>query len=62
LHQILGIPEAVMGETEHAADWLDKMIDQRDNAAAVLPRIPFGAPLRSTPRWPSLAKRMNLPG
>jgi eukaryotic-like serine/threonine-protein kinase len=62
-----GIPRAhvwfhlAFGETERAADWLDKMIDQRDNAAAVLPRVPFGAPLRSSPRWPALAKRMNLP-
>jgi serine/threonine-protein kinase len=63
-----GVPRAhawfhlALGETEPAVDWHEKMIDQRDNAATAVTHIPFGAPIRSSPRWPTLAKRMNLPG
>jgi hypothetical protein len=62
-----GIPQALaffhlqQGETEKAAEWWEKVIDQRDPGATVMPRTPIGEALRSSPRWPALAKRMNLP-
>jgi eukaryotic-like serine/threonine-protein kinase len=49
------------GETEKAIDWWEKIIDQRDPTALLWPRYMFGASLRTSPRWPALAKRMNLP-
>jgi serine/threonine protein kinase len=48
------------GETEKAVDWWDKVIDQRSPVAVLWPRVEDGA-LRASPRWPALAKRMNLP-
>jgi tetratricopeptide (TPR) repeat protein len=49
------------GETEKAVDWWEKVIDQRDPSALFWPRLTVGAALRASPRWPVLAKRMNLP-
>ena len=47
----------VCGEIDKAADWIEKAIEQRHPLAAYL-SIWF---LRSTSRWPALAKLMNLP-
>jgi hypothetical protein len=43
---------------DRAADWLAKMIEDRDPLAT-----PWSClkPIRSSPRWPELAKMMNLP-
>jgi len=49
------------GEVENAVGWLEKAIDQRYPQAIVLPRLGVGEALRSSPRWPALAKKMNLP-
>jgi tetratricopeptide (TPR) repeat protein len=49
------------GETEKAVDWWEKAIDQRDPNAVFWPRFTVGGALRASPRWPALAKRMNLP-
>jgi len=62
-----GVPRAlahfhqVQGETEKAADWLERAIDQRDIAAPFMLQMPLFKSLRTSPRWPALAKRMNLP-
>ena len=62
-----GVPLALalfhlhQGETEAAADWWEKAIDQRDPGAVMWPRYQAGGALRSSPRWPELAGRMNLP-
>lgn len=48
-------------ETDAAADWFEKMIDQRDPFAVTFCRAPVGKILRDGPRWPALARRMNLP-
>jgi tetratricopeptide (TPR) repeat protein len=60
-----GVPRAIFhlykGEVENAVGWLEKAIDQRYPQAIVLPRLGVGENLRSSPRWPALAKRMNLP-
>jgi tetratricopeptide (TPR) repeat protein len=44
-----------------AADWYEKAIEQRSFAAAALARSPFFQLLRESPRWPKLARMMNLP-
>ena len=44
--------------TDTTADWFAKMIEDRDPAA---PPWSCLKPLRSSPRWPELAKMMNLP-
>jgi serine/threonine protein kinase len=49
------------GETEKAVDWWEKVINQRDPSAILTPRVGSGEALRTSPRWPELAKRMNLP-
>jgi serine/threonine-protein kinase len=62
-----GVPRAlalsfqVQGETEKAADWLERAIDQRDTSVAGLVRYPLFKALLAGRRWPVLAKRMNLP-
>lgn len=48
------------GQTDKAAEWLDKSIDQRDPGAVLWVRTLTGA-IRSSPGWPGLAKKMNLP-
>jgi hypothetical protein len=46
---------------EAAADWYEKAIEQRHPAAAWWSRSALFKPLRESPRWPKLAKMMNLP-
>jgi serine/threonine-protein kinase len=48
---------AICGELDHAAAWAERAIDER------YPRIVaiLGPLLRSSPRWPALARVMNLP-
>jgi serine/threonine-protein kinase len=51
----------VLGEIDQAADWFEKLIDQRDPRAPwILPHL-FDGRLKSSPRWPKLARMMNLP-
>jgi TolB-like protein/predicted Ser/Thr protein kinase/Tfp pilus assembly protein PilF len=52
----------VRGDLDHAAEWFEKVIAQRDTRAPwILPHT-LGSFLMSSPRWPHLAKLMNLPG
>ena len=48
-------------ETDRAVDWFEKAIDQRDPFVVVFARAPVSQALRDSPRWPALARRMNLP-
>lgn len=50
----------ILGETEAVGEWWDKLIDHRNPIAVFCHHVP-GFALRSSPRWPALAKRMNLP-
>jgi TolB-like protein/Tfp pilus assembly protein PilF len=49
------------GEVQRAADWAEKAIEERDPIMLVILRLPLGKALRSSPRWPALARMMNLP-
>jgi len=57
----LAIFHLICGEVEKAADWTEKAIEQRDPLMNVILRLPVGKALRSSARWPGLAKMMNLP-
>ena len=46
-------------EPDEAADWAEKAIEQRDPRIAITLRL-FGTIWRSSPRWPALARQMNL--
>jgi serine/threonine-protein kinase len=62
-----GVPRArayyhlFKGEVKEAAEWWEKMVSQRDSAALIMARLPYGKPLRESDRWAAAAKRMNLP-
>jgi TolB-like protein/predicted Ser/Thr protein kinase/Tfp pilus assembly protein PilF len=51
----------ICGEFEAAADWIEKAIEERHFLAAIYLWSPLAKPLREGPRWPKLAKMMNLP-
>ena len=53
----LAVFHAMCGEFDRAADWAEQAIEER---YPPLLRI-LGPLLRSSPRWPGLVKRMNLP-
>jgi len=48
-------------EIDAAFDWYEKGIEQRQQFAALWASSAQLKPLRSSPRWPKLAKMMNLP-
>jgi hypothetical protein len=51
----------ICSEVDAAADWFEKAIDQRDPILVPWLRLPLAKPLRASPRWPKIAKMMNLP-
>jgi hypothetical protein len=53
----LAVFYALCGEFNQAAEWAEQAIDEQ---YGLLVHI-LGPLLRSTPRWPALAKLMNLP-
>ena len=55
----LAVYHLLISDVETAADWMARAIEQRVTQAALL-LIPIYAVLRSSPRWPALAKMMNL--
>jgi eukaryotic-like serine/threonine-protein kinase len=51
----------VCSEIDAAIDWYERDIELRQPFAAMLASAGFFKPLRASPRWPKLAKMMNLP-
>jgi len=49
------------GDTDLAADWYERAIDERDPFALVFANGPLVSTFKRTARWPKLAKMMNLP-
>jgi len=43
-------------ETDEAADWYEKAIEQREPFALIFAPAPCNQVLRESPRWPKLAK------
>lgn len=50
------------GEPEKAADWIETAIEQRHPLVFLYVRSMLANSLRQGPRWPALARQMNLPG
>jgi tetratricopeptide (TPR) repeat protein len=48
-------------EIDAAIDWYERAIERREPIAALNASAGFLKPLRAGPRWPKLAKMMNLP-
>jgi tetratricopeptide (TPR) repeat protein len=57
----LAVFHAMSGETDAAADWFEKAIEQRDPSVVGYLRTPLMKILQASARWPVLAKQMNLP-
>jgi serine/threonine protein kinase len=51
----------VRSEIDEALDWYERDIEQRQPLAAHFAAAGFLTPLRASPRWPALARAMNLP-
>jgi TolB-like protein/Tfp pilus assembly protein PilF/predicted Ser/Thr protein kinase len=51
----------LIGNVGEAADWLEKAIVERNPGLVYYARSPMAKALRESPRWPALAKLMNLP-
>jgi hypothetical protein len=48
-------------EFDLAAEWYERAIEQRELFALICAPAPVMRPLRESPRWPRLARLMNLP-
>jgi hypothetical protein len=48
-------------EVDAAADWYEKMIEQREPFAVIYAGSSLCKDLRQSPRWPALARKINLP-
>jgi TolB-like protein len=57
----LAIFHTCCGETDLAADWFEKAIEERDSMVVAFLQSAIGEPLRASTRWPKLAVLMNLP-
>ena len=57
----MAIYHVLCSEKEKAAEWYEKAIEQREIYAIVYAHSAFLKPVRESPRWPKLAKMMNLP-
>ncbi len=57
----LAIYHWMRGDLDAMADWMEKAIDQRDPAIALMLRQWYGRELHSTPRWAALMRKLNLP-
>jgi eukaryotic-like serine/threonine-protein kinase len=57
----LAIFHLVCGEIDQVAHWVEKAIEQRDPFILFSLCRSFGKDLVSSPFWPALAKKMNLP-
>jgi hypothetical protein len=51
----------LVSELEAAADWYERMIEERDPFALLYARTATVGPLREHPRWQRLAALMKLP-
>lgn len=51
----------VCGDIDTAIDWYERAIEQRQPMAVLLAAAGYMRAIRSSPRWPRLAKMMNLP-
>ena len=50
-----------LGDHDQAFAWLDKALDNRDAAVAMIKAYPYWDPLRTSPRYRALLQRLRLP-
>ena len=48
------------GNVDQGADWAEKAIDERDLSISIYLRFVVSKDLRASPRWPKIAKMLNL--
>ena len=53
--------DILCSEIDAAAEYYAKMIERRDGRGTWFAAASSLKPLRSSPRWPALARLMNLP-
>ena len=53
---------ALRSEVDQAMDWYERLIEQRDIRAPWIAAHVLGDRIISSPRWPALRRKMNLPG
>jgi serine/threonine-protein kinase len=51
----------ICSDVDAAADWYEKAVELRDPILIPWLRLPLSKPLRTSPRWPKIARMMNLP-
>ena len=56
----LAIFHALCGESDRAADWTEKAIEQRDPWVPLFIQSPLRKALSPTPRWSAIARHINL--
>ena len=65
--QAYGVPlglalfHILCGEVDKAADWIERAVDQRHPGITIVRANPLFKAVLSSPRWPKLARMMNLP-
>jgi hypothetical protein len=52
---------AAAGDQQRALEWLEKAYEGRDSGLFWLPVMPFYDPLRTTPRFKEMLRRIGLP-
>jgi tetratricopeptide (TPR) repeat protein len=57
----MAVFHSICGDTDAAADWYERAIEERDPNTSYTLQGPLAEPLRASPRWPRLAALMNLP-
>jgi hypothetical protein len=50
------------GDVGQGADWAEKAIAERDLWISIHLRFVVSNGLRASPRWPKIARKLNLPG
>jgi serine/threonine-protein kinase len=56
----LAVFHLLCGDVDRGADWAEKAIEQRDPLMLRILRLALAKALRSSARWPALARMMNL--
>ena len=51
----------ICGHANSAVEWLERAIEQRDLMTIIQIRSPLAAQMRSSARWPALARQIDLP-
>jgi len=56
----LALFHLLCGDVDRGADWAESAIDEHDQSITVYLRFVASKPLRASPRWPKIARMLNL--